>query len=420
MTGFGCDVHQNEYLPVGGEDVDAIVTVRSPAGMARATSAGPPAHVVVVIIDVSSSMTWVKLRSAKKAAIAAVEALADGTRFAVVAGSERAENVYPPEATVLASKETRRAARGAIGLVNAKGGTAMSSWLAKASDLFAPHDGAIRQAILLTDGRNEGEYVHDLEAAVDRCVGRFQCDCRGIGVEWSVDELRMIAGRLLGTVDVLADPGQMVEDFCSIVRRTQARHTADVRLTIATAPGVEVRSFQQVAPSIEDLLVSADARDGRTLDVRTGAWGAEERDYHLALRVSPHPPGDTMLVARVAVVVDGQPDAGGQVRAVWTDDVATATVIEPRVAHYTGQLELASSISLGLAARTEGDDELALRHFQRAVQLAEESGHVATSQLLARMVETDRTGTVRLRPSVGTLDEMMLDTRSTTTVRLNT
>jgi hypothetical protein len=56
--------------------------------------------------------------------------------------------------------------------------------------------------------------------------------------------------------------------------------------------------------------------------------------------------------------------------ATWTDDHALSTKIHPRVAHYTGQAELAAAIQQGLAARDAGDAETATAKLGRAVQLA--------------------------------------------------
>ena len=36
-------------------------------------------------------------------------------------------------------------------------------------------------------------------------TGKFQCDCRGVGVDWQVAEVRRIAQALLGTVDIIPD-----------------------------------------------------------------------------------------------------------------------------------------------------------------------------------------------------------------------
>jgi hypothetical protein len=54
------------------------------------------------------------------------------------------------------------------------------------------------------------------------------------------------------------------------------------------------------------------------------------------------------------------------------------------------------------------------------VQLAAESGNDGTMKLLQAVVEVDdvASGTIRLRGQVAVIDEMSLDTRSTSTVRV--
>ena len=143
------------------------------------------------------------------------------------------------------------------------------------------------------------------------------------------------------------------------------------------------------------------------------------RDYHVQLSVPAQPSGAEMLAGRISVVVDGEAVSQSLVRAIWTDDVETATTIHPQVAHYTGQAELSSAIAEGLEARTAGDHTTATARLGRAAQLAAESGHDGTLRLLARVVDIvdASTGTVRLRSDVDAADEMALDTRSTKTVR---
>jgi hypothetical protein len=34
----------------------------------------------------------------------------------------------------------------------------------------------------------------------------FRCDCRGVGTDWKVEELRTISTALLGTVDIVPEP----------------------------------------------------------------------------------------------------------------------------------------------------------------------------------------------------------------------
>jgi predicted PP-loop superfamily ATPase len=130
-----------------------------------------------------------------------------------------------------------------------------------------------------------------------------------------------------------------------------------------------------------------------------------------------------MLAARVSLVASspaGEEILGqGLIRAIWTDDEALSTKINSRVAHYTGQAELAEVIQEGLEARKQGDEETATAKLGRAVALAHQSGNEDTAKLLAKVVDVVDvdTGTVRLKQQVQDADEMALDTRSTKTVR---
>ena len=104
-SGFTVEVDQNSYLPVGGNRVDAIVTVTAADG---AGGPAPVSEVVeVIVIDCSTSMTGGKIRAARQATVAAINALRDGVSFAVVAGNHVARQVYPARGTVVAEDATR-------------------------------------------------------------------------------------------------------------------------------------------------------------------------------------------------------------------------------------------------------------------------------------------------------------------------
>ena len=301
----------------------------------------------------------------------------------------------------------------------AEGGTAIGAWLLCARDRLVQVPDAIRNVILLTDGKDESETRADLEEAVARCDGVFQCDCRGVGTDWTVDELRMIASRLMGSVDIIPEPDEMAADFAAMTARAMATRAADVTLRLWIPRGAEIGYLKQVAPTIEDLTARAVRVDERTVDIPTGSWADEERDYHLHVVVPAHEVGAEMLAGRVSLLVDGEVVTRSLVRAVWTDDRAASTRINPQVAHYTGQAELASTIAEGLAARAAGDDHTATARLGRAAQLAAESGHDGTLRLLAGVVDIvdAGSGTVRLRGHVEAADAMALDARSTRTVR---
>ncbi|MEU3523515.1 VWA domain-containing protein [Streptomyces sp. NPDC038707] len=433
---FSVDVYQNEYLPEGGGEVDAIVTVTAAGGgtvgdavPAPARPAAPPSAAVAVMVDCSGSMDYppAKMRGARDATAAAIDTLRDGTRFAVIAGTHVAQEVYPGGGRLaVADATTRGQARQALRRLSAGGGTAIGTWLRLADRLLSAADVTLRHGILLTDGRNEHESPEDLRATLDACAGRFTCDARGVGTDWDVKEVTGIASALLGTADIVADPGRLAADFTRMMETAMGKEVADVALRVWTPAGAALRFVKQVAPSVEDLTGRRTEAGPRAGDYPTGSWGDESRDYHLCVTVPPAGLGQEMLAARVSLVVP-QPDgtaqnlgAQGLVRAVWTDDLAASTAMSPQVAHYTGQAELAQAIQQGIDLRKAGDFDGATAKLGRAVQLANASGNADTAKLLAKVVDVvdAATGTVRLKTRVTEADEMTLETRSTKTVRV--
>ncbi len=85
--------------------------------------------------------------------------------------------------------------------------------------------------------------------------------------------------------------------------------------------------------------------------------------------------------------------AQGLVKAMWSNDDTLTTRIDPAVAHYTGQAELAEAIQDGLAAKAAGDTDTATVKLGRAVQLAEETGNDEATTRLRKIVEIEDAGT---------------------------
>jgi hypothetical protein len=420
MSTFTVDVYQNEYLPLAGSEVNAIVTVTSSGA---AGSAGPPAAAEIVIADTSGSMgaPKAKIKAAREATAVAIDCIRDGAMFGVIAGHDHAEAVYPVDGRLaIASEDTRAEAKRAAGRLEAAGGTAIGSWLRLAGEMFRTAPDRICHAILLTDGENQHETPDQLDAALAEVEGRFQCDCRGVGTDWQVSELRRIASRLLGTVDIIALPSDMAEDFRALMQSAMGKSTGNVSLRVWTPQGAAVAFVRQVAPAIEELTGRGAQVNPLTADYPTATWGAEARDYHLCINVPPREAGEEMLAGRVSLIEGDETRGQALIRGTWTDDRQLSTRINREVAHYTGQAELADCIQEGLEARKQGDLDTATDKLGRAVQLAADSGNDGTMKLLQAVVEVEdaATGTVRLRRDVAVVDEMSLDTRSTTTVRV--
>ena len=421
---FTVDVFQNEYLPDGACEVNAIVTVSSAGSAADEPAAASAAEIIIIDCSASMGQPMAKMDQAREATGAAIDAIRDGVTFAVVAGNWRARSVYPKNGTLaIADANTREAAKVSLARLHPAGGTAMGKWLLRARELFATREDALRHAILLTDGQNT-QFAGRLAAAIRQCEGYFRCDCRGVGTDWDVDELRKISTALLGSVDIVPDPAGLAADFEAMMQASMAKEIADVALRVWTPQRATVRFVKQVAPAVEDLTGRRAQAAPQAGDYPTGAWGTESRDYHLCVDVEPGAAGQEMLAARVSLIrsTAAGPQTLGQglVRAIWTEDEALSTRISRHVAHYTGQAELAQAIQDGLEARKAGDEDTAAATLGRAVALAHESGNEDTANLLAQVVDVidPATGTVRLKAKVADADEMALDTRSTKTVRV--
>jgi len=212
----------------------------------------------------------------------------------------------------------------------------------------------------------------------------------------------------------------MAEDFRYLMETAMGKSSGNVSLRVWTPQGATVTFVRQVAPTIEELTDRRVPVNPLTADYPTATWGAEARDYHLCITVPPREAGEEMLAGRISLVEGDEIRAQALVRATWADDRQLSTRINREVAHYTGQAELAECIQEGLEARKNGDLDTATYKLGRAVQLAADSGNDGTMKLLQAVVEVEdaATGTVRLKRDVAVVDEMSLDTRSTTTVRV--
>ncbi len=424
MALFSSLVYQNEYLSDGSTDVNAIVRITcSEAGVAGQTGAGDVGE--IVIVDTSASMGLVNMQAAKDAAMVAVDTIVDGTFFAIIAGNHRPYLAFPRVTSgpgmVRMDPSTRMAAKKAISTFRADGGTAIGSWLLLARSLFRSIPQLVgKHAILLTDGENHNESVTQLDASIRQCLGDFQADCRGIGVEWQVSEIRKIAQALLGTVDVIPGPQDLPRIFGELISRSMSRGVPDAQLRVWTPQGAQVLFVRQVSPTVEDLTHRGQPVDALTNQFPTGAWGDESRDYHIAVRLAAKAVGTEQLAARVQLATQAAVLTQGLVKAKWSADASLTTRISPEVAHYTGQTELAAAIQEGLAAHAHGDDRTATQRLGRAVQLAAQTGNDEATNRLGRVVDIAdaATGTVRLKKNIDKADEMALDTASTRTTRI--
>jgi hypothetical protein len=422
---FKVEAFQNRHLAPGATRVDAILSVTSDADL-KATGE----LVVGFILDKSGSMSGARMESVTRAVVRAIELLDERARFFVVAFDG---NAYVVSREARATPEAKRHAAEVVTQLKAQGGTAMSTGLRAARTLFERIPDAIRRAVFLTDGKNEGEKAQPVAEELARCAGVFECDCWGVGTDWQVGEVQQIAAALLGKASLIPEPAGVDAAFRAAIERAKGMALKDVRLRLWTPQGATVRFVKQVNPTLDELTDRASAVSPQVRDYLTGSWAAgEARDFHLSLDVPPGALNEELLAVRPSLVYfeaargarEGwiereEKPAAGRVFARWTDETTLLSLGSSQVMHYVGQAELARSIHEGLLQQERGDEAGAAQSLGRAVRLAQSSHNSAMTQRLARVVDVVDAGrgTVRLKRDVKKAATMELELESRTTSR---
>jgi hypothetical protein len=422
---FKLEAFQNKFLPPGKGRVDAILTVTADDTV-QAGGAGP--LVVGFIVDKSGSMAGERIEAVRTAVTTAVQLIPDGAWFFVVAFDSSAQVLMNE---TQASPQTRATAAEALRRLMAGGGTAMSTGLAAARAIFERAPNAIRQAVFLTDGKNESESTGNVAAQLQACEGLFQCDCWGVGTDWRVGEVQNIAAGLLGKASLVPDPAGIERAFREAIEKASAKSLKDVRVRLWTPQGAVIAFVKQANPTLEDLTAKARAVTPQVREYMTGAWGpGESRDFHVAIDVKPGGMNEEMLAARPSLVwlesaggswvEKEEKPAAARIFATWTADDSLSSRIDRHVAHYTGQGELAQVIQQGLDLRERGNEAAATQMLGRAVKIAHDSGNADMTQRLAKVVEVVdvATGTVRLKRDASKAATMDLQLESRTTKRV--
>lgn len=422
---FSLKVYQRRHVPVGAEEVHAVVVVEA-TGLVAHESAGHPAAEVIVL-DRSLSMDWPpgKMDTAVEATHAAIDALRDGVHFAVVAGHSAADVVYPGAGRPLAvaSRLTREEAKLALRHLRPSGSTVIGSWLIRARDLLLPHRQAVRHVFLFTDGKNEQQKPEDLDTVLDTCRGSFGCDPRGIGTDWDAEELHRIASAFHGTARAVAPEADMAAEFRTVMEDAMGKTLPEVRLVVQTMPGARLDSLTQVHPTTADIARLLEHRGESTTVLPLGPWGDERRAFHLCIAIRQDCPTDEERAA-AWVALELPPEETSQallppecpVTACWTAQEARYAAPDP-AAFLLDQEELARLVWTACDALTAAErspDEPGYRErldaaaaaAGRAVAMAHRLGRTDLLEQLEHLVEVDDAaeGRVRLRTDIARLD----------------
>jgi hypothetical protein len=417
---FSLEAYYTPTMPEDGDHLTAILAIEAASSDLVGTS---QERVLLFIIDKSGSMQGASIDAVRQAVLRGIELCDEDMTVGVVAFDDSASVlVRPHKADARHKQETARL----LQLLYASGGTAFSTGLDVARTLFQQYPDAIRRAIFLTDGVNESERPGRFQPVLRGCVGAFECDCWGLGTKWRVGEVQEVARALNGKASLIPAPGEIEGAFSTAIQRAASKTVADVRLRLWTPQTSVITLVKQMNPTIEDLTTAGTRTSPQVLELGIGSWApGETRDYQIDLQVISGSIGEELLALRSSIGFrqGGQEHElrppSGRVVVTWTTDEALSSRINPRVAHYTGQEELALAIQSGLQARERGDDEAATHLLGKAVKLAAQSGNDEMTARLQKVVDIDdaASGTVRLKRGVSATATMDLELESTTTKR---
>ncbi|SDN75206.1 von Willebrand factor type A domain-containing protein [Streptomyces sp. cf386] len=421
---FALEVDAPSDLAHDQQRADALLTVT--ARSASGAVAGPePPGAEVLIMDRSLSMSGHKLDEAKRAMCAAIDTLRDGTLLGIVAGHHEADVIFPADGGLTRVDAAARedAKLRVIGQF-AAGGTAIGQWLACAERLFASvtSAGAVRHAVLYTDGKDEHETPEQLGDILAACTDRFVCDARGLGDDWHYAELLRITEALHGTAEAVVTVSDLTEDFTRLMRKAQRIVVPRVYLGLRLNDMFQLAFVRQIRPVEAEL--TARQRYEEETHVPLGSWPPETRQYQVSLGFDPHslPVDENLRAARITLHAE-HPDG---TRAPCSDTVSMAVRRRstpsfgiPRSAHLTrveNERELGMAMRACADAQLRGDLDRADRELRLATDLARDLEDTVRLRLLRAVATTGPDGLPRVRRDVSRAEIQKIGVDSTKTV----
>ncbi|WP_165423463.1 vWA domain-containing protein [Ktedonosporobacter rubrisoli] len=396
---FTITAHYNQYLPVGQNSMQAILSLE----VSPDVQASPSPLTLAIALDHSGSMEGSRLRSACEATTRVIQALDGSITFMLIAFNHKADSLYGP---AMATATHKRQAIEKLRRVKADMGTRMSTALNLITEKLGKRDTHTRKVLFLTDGKNEGEARSELDQAIARCAAaNVSIHAWGIGTDWDEKELRHMADATHGVADMIPNPAQIAQAFSGSFQEIRTTVLANACLYLWTPMGVSIKKVEQVHPNIVASGLEADPANPRQQVISLGSFTkGERRDYLIELALPAYTPDQQFLVLRPSIAyytgqaqeVTEKSTRQGWVFAQCTQNSALAAQLNPHVAHYIGQEALAQAITEGQEALAAGDTARATRVLGRALEISERSGNERITRLLSAIVQRDARGTIQL------------------------
>jgi uncharacterized protein YegL len=347
--------------------------------------------VISLICDVSGSMQGAKFNSMIETVENLLMTSPDGVSLNIVVFDNNAHEVLP--LTRIATNTSRDGLvqnfRRSIKRLSIFGGTSMSTGVRQAIQAQALVRGNVaRYGIFLTDGQNTEPEAQLAAAVKEAATIQMHLCAYGYGNDWDPKQLTKMAEITQGwEPKAVPNPSDLKKEFIALVARMAKTVATDVALQLWTPAGAKILSLSQAYPQ----WVKGEAAptgDGHTWVVPVPPMSAKDhRDFVVHIELAQV--GARVVACKPAVVyvTNGQRVEEKGDQATWlilqqTTDANLINQVNPVVAGYLGQGQLAASTRAMTEAIEGGDQKAAERHRTEALEIAQATGNKHMTEVL--------------------------------------
>ncbi len=391
---FSFKTYYNPYISPTANSVWGVVSVTA--------NEPPPAQAqgaaISLICDVSGSMQGAKFNAMVETTEDMLTTAPDGILLQVVVFDDRANEVVP--LTHLTPGQDRELLvsmfRRNMRQIKIFGSTSMSTGIRKAlaAQTGVPQ-GTARYGIFLSDGQNVEDEKFLVDAVREAANAQMHLCAYGFGNDWRPDELTKMAEITQGWMPkAVPKPEDLLAEFNSLVSKMAKTVASDAALQLWTPAGARILSLSQAYPN----WVKGEAAplgDDHTWVVPIPPMSSKDhRDFVVHIELATV--GAKVVACRPSVVYA----AGGQRveekgdQSTWmilqqTNDPSQVNQVNPIVAGYLGQGQLAASTRAMTEALNAGDKAGAERHRTEALDIAQATGNRQMTQILEEASGSD-------------------------------
>ncbi len=347
--------------------------------------------VVSLVCDVSGSMQGAKFNNMIESVETLISTAPAGITLGIIVFDNHANEVVPLTRITpgmdhdILVQNFRRALR----RISIFGGTSMSTGIKLALQTQGVLRGnTAKYCIFLSDGQNTEPETMLAGAVKQAAEASLHLCAYGYGNDWTPDELTKMAEITNGWMPkAVPNPTDLVKEFTALVARMARTVATDVALQLWTPTGAKILSLSQAYPQ----WVKGEAApvgDGHTWVVPVPPMSAKDhRDFVVHIELAAV--GAKVVAAKPAVVyiAGGQRTEEKGDQSTWmilqqTTDQAQINQVNPVVAGYLGQGQLAASMRSMTEALNAGDSKAAERHRTEALDIAQATGNRNMTQVL--------------------------------------